>query len=183
MLLLQPILSTLFISFSSLQLYIRKAKGKTKTVDVQNGRTSRLKESTNSRPPLSGEGRIEGKRATKVPFISSAIHSRLCIRESSLPLFSLSVSWSSAPSFCLFRSETRGVAHASYRSQQKGKISYRPIHLPWSQIRSLQRHLSCPVFILDLRHESKLYRDTARLLSVAIEKALLLFKNIIINKT
>lgn len=33
------------------------------------------------------------------------------------------------------------------------------------------------------RHESKLYRDTARLLPAAIEKALLLFKNVIINKT
>jgi len=84
-----------------------------------------------------------GKKGDKSSFyFKRPIHSRLRIRESSLPLFPLSVSWSPAPSFCLFRSETRSVAHAPCRSQQKGKISYRPIHLPRLQTRSLQRHLS-----------------------------------------
>lgn len=58
------------------------------------------------------------------------------------------------------------LGNARYRARtmpflgKREKYFYRPIHLPWSQTRSLQRHLSRSVFILDLRHESKLYRDT-----------------------
>jgi len=62
--------SLCFISFSPLQLYIRKAKGKTKTVM----RCTRSWESTNSRPPLSGEGWIEEKGATQKFLLFRTLH-------------------------------------------------------------------------------------------------------------
>lgn len=126
-----------FIPFSSLQLYIRKAKGKTKTVDVCSERAHRgWKRASNSRPPLSGEGRIEGKikRRQKIlsfrtrTYVPAYAYGRASFRFSPFShglLCELSPSLSLSPLISVYSVRKREAS----RSQQKGKYLTDPIHL------------------------------------------------------